>query len=249
VATRSQGFCRHWEHSRCSFSGTFEVSYGANGKFTNPRAFTGGAACNNTTFGDPLYGTRKWCETRPASTSNPTPRPGWTFCSWENTQCSFPGTLEVSYGANGTFTAPKTFTGGTACNNTTFGDLLYGTRKWCETRPVAATLAFKAQPSATVATPSADELPANTTAPAVSGPVVVGRPVRASAGVWLNKPTAFRYMWSRCNSSGRNCTTIRGARASAYTIRPADKGRTLIATVIATNAAGSAFASSASTIP
>ena len=108
-------------NTRCSFTGTLEVSYGANGTFTAPRTFTGGVDCNNTVFGDPLHGTRKWCETRAVT---PTPRPGWSFCAWEDTQCSFSGSLQVSYGANGTFTSPRTFTGGVACTNATFGDYL-----------------------------------------------------------------------------------------------------------------------------
>ena len=35
--------------------GTLEVHYGANGKFTSPRTFTGGVDCNNTVFGDPTH--------------------------------------------------------------------------------------------------------------------------------------------------------------------------------------------------
>ena len=136
-------FCA-WEGTRCSFSGTLEVSYGANGKFTAPRTFTGGVDCSNAVFGDPAPGARKWCETRPISTSTtttttsttttPTPRPGWSFCAWEGARCSFSGRLEVSYGANGKFTAPRKFTGGVDCTNAVFGDPAPGARKWCEVR-------------------------------------------------------------------------------------------------------------------
>lgn len=46
-------------------AGTFEVQYGANGTFTT-RTFAGPTtvACNNATFGDPLYGTVKNCSYR-----------------------------------------------------------------------------------------------------------------------------------------------------------------------------------------
>ena len=46
-----------------------EVHYGANGKFTSPRTFTGGVDCGNSVFGDPNVGVRKWCETRAVTTA------------------------------------------------------------------------------------------------------------------------------------------------------------------------------------
>jgi hypothetical protein len=218
------------------------VSYGANGKFTAPKAFTGGVACNNGTFGDPAPGVRKWCETRPTST--PTPQPGYTFCSWEDTQCSFSGTLQVIYGANGKFTAPKAFTGSVACNNATFGDPAPGVRKWCETKPGTTLMSVQSPTAAPAATTAA---PKNATSPEVSGVSVVGTAAKASAGTWQNSPTSFVYIWSRCDATGHNCTSIPGATAAVYNLVAADRGRTLVATVIATNASGSAFASSAPT--
>jgi Flp pilus assembly pilin Flp len=46
-------------------AGTYQVQYGANGTYTT-RTFTGPTtvACNNATFGDPLYGTVKSCSYR-----------------------------------------------------------------------------------------------------------------------------------------------------------------------------------------
>lgn len=44
----------------CKFKGTAEVSYGANGKFSK-KTLKGPVACDNKTFGDPIYGTRKAC--------------------------------------------------------------------------------------------------------------------------------------------------------------------------------------------
>jgi hypothetical protein len=55
---------------------------------------------------------------------------GYAFCAAENGTCSFSGTKNVAYGANGKF-AYKTATNGIACNNVTFGDPIAGTVKAC----------------------------------------------------------------------------------------------------------------------
>src|SRR5258706_16345383 len=61
-----------------SFSGTASVAYGANGAF-NYKTATGSIACNNATFGDPIFGTVKACyyqavssAARPVTPSVPT---------------------------------------------------------------------------------------------------------------------------------------------------------------------------------
>jgi hypothetical protein len=200
-------------------------------------------ACNNSAFGDPAAGVRKWCETRPL----PTPQPGWTFCAWENTRCAFTGTMEVHYGANGTFTSARTFTGGVDCNNSIFGDPLVGLVKWCETRPVTTTTTTTAAPTTMAAPSSTVSLPFNTNPPAISGISLVGKTVKTSDGTWLGSPTSFSYVWSRCDMNGLNCIRITGATSSSYLIAAPDQGRTLIATVIASNAAGSTFANSTPT--
>jgi hypothetical protein len=60
----------------------------------------------------------------------------WVFCANEHERCNFTGTREVRYGANGTFTAPRQFTDGVNCNNTVFGDPVFGVTKHCETGAV-----------------------------------------------------------------------------------------------------------------
>ena len=50
------------EGARCEFTGTQQVRYGANGKFTLPRTFTDGVACDNATFADPAPGVVKQCQ-------------------------------------------------------------------------------------------------------------------------------------------------------------------------------------------
>jgi chitodextrinase len=47
------------------------VRYGAKGTWTQARVFTGGVACSNEVFGDPLVGAVKRCETRAASSVQP----------------------------------------------------------------------------------------------------------------------------------------------------------------------------------
>ncbi len=63
-------------------------------------------------------------------TPPPTGPSGYTFCANEYGTCSFSGSVSVAYGANGTFFY-KTFTDGTLCNYTIFGDPLPGVTKWC----------------------------------------------------------------------------------------------------------------------
>jgi chitodextrinase len=64
----------------------------------------------------------------------PPPSSEWAFCANEGQQCTFAGTKDVRYGANGTFTAPRTFTSSVNCDNSVFGDPAVGTVKRCEYR-------------------------------------------------------------------------------------------------------------------
>jgi len=116
-------FCAS-EGGTCSFSGTQQVRYGANGSYVY-KTFTGSTACTNAVFGDPAYGVLKQCEYAAAASTN------WTFCASEDGYCSFSGTQQVRYGANGSYVY-KTLTGGTACTNAVFGDPAVGTAKHCD---------------------------------------------------------------------------------------------------------------------
>jgi len=110
----------------CAFTGTMEVRYGANGSFLS-KTLTNGTACTNAVFGDPAPGTPKQC----AIGARPTPPPmEWTFCAPEGGVCTFTGTIDVRYGANGSFFF-KTVTDGTACTNQVFGDPAPGVAKSC----------------------------------------------------------------------------------------------------------------------
>jgi len=113
------------ENGTCSFTGTMTVAFGANGKFTY-QTLTNGTACTDGVFGDPNVGTVKACYliAPPANTAT------WTSCAAENGTCSFAGTHEVAYGANGQFFY-QSLTNGTACSNGVFGDTNNGTVKSC----------------------------------------------------------------------------------------------------------------------
>ena len=68
--------------------------------------------------------------TSPAPTPPVAAAPVWTSCSVEGGTCSFSGTHQVRYGANGVY-ATKSATGAIGCNNDVFGDPVYGVVKSC----------------------------------------------------------------------------------------------------------------------
>jgi hypothetical protein len=61
----------------------------------------------------------------PAPTSN-----NWTVCAGEGQYCSFSGFRNVRYGANGAYYY-RTLNGGTFCENSLFGDPIFGVVKTC----------------------------------------------------------------------------------------------------------------------
>jgi hypothetical protein len=109
-----------------------DVAYGANGQFNYRYGVTGGIDCNNGTFGDPIPGVIKACYTKDSGDDDGPP--GYTFCSNEYERCSFSGTMDVAYGANGQFNYRYGVTGGIDCNNGTFGDPIPGVIKACYTK-------------------------------------------------------------------------------------------------------------------
>jgi hypothetical protein len=118
------------EGATCSFTGTRQVRYGANGIFVYKTA-TGSIACNNTAFGrDPLYNTAKFCAYDAGNQTLSVPATTWTNCVSEGGVCSYSGTKQVRYGANGVFFY-KTVAGPVGCNNSIFGDPLVGVPKSC----------------------------------------------------------------------------------------------------------------------
>ncbi|MBA2677413.1 MAG: alpha-L-rhamnosidase [Ktedonobacteraceae bacterium] len=113
------------ENTTCSFLGTMTVAFGANGSY-NYATETNGTACTTGAFGDPLYGTVKACYL----VTPPDAAATWSSCAAENSTCSFTGRREVAYGANGKYFYGS-FTNGTPCNNSVFGDPVSGVVKAC----------------------------------------------------------------------------------------------------------------------
>jgi hypothetical protein len=126
------------QNGLCSFSGTRQVRYGANGTYAYKSA-TGSINCSNDIFGDPVWGVVKACSYADTSSTTTTPvvtspvvtAPTWTGCSAEWGTCSFTGTRQVRYGANGIY-AYKAATGAISCTNDVFGDPVVGTVKACD---------------------------------------------------------------------------------------------------------------------
>ncbi len=109
------------ENSTCTFTGTKVVRYGAGTKW-NQGLYLNSVVCNNATFGDPIVGTFKRCQTS---------EPQWTTCAREGGTCTFTGKKFVRYGT-GTRWNHREATGQIGCNNSTFGDPAVGTGKICQ---------------------------------------------------------------------------------------------------------------------
>jgi hypothetical protein len=124
------------EGSVCSFTGTRQVRYGANNSYATLTATTS-ITCTNAVFGDPMPNVVKTCQyasntstPSPAPTPTPVPVETWTACGNEGATCTFTGTREVRYGANGVYTS-KVVAGATACTNGVFGDPIPNVVKAC----------------------------------------------------------------------------------------------------------------------
>lgn len=99
-------------------------------------------------------------------------------------------------------------------------------------------------PSAT--TLSAATPPANTAPPTIAGTAQIGQALTVDSGTWSgSSPMTYVYQWRRCSAS--QCAAIAGANDTTYTPGAADSGQTLLVTVIASNAEGSAAFDTAQT--
>ncbi len=89
--------------------------------------------------------------------------------------------------------------------------------------------------------------PRPTGLPTISGTVVPGQTLAATQGPWANSPTAYAWQWKRCDATGNNCTNISAATASTYVPGAEDAEYTLRVDGTASNAGGSATATSLQT--
>jgi hypothetical protein len=99
--------------------------------------------------------------------------------------------------------------------------------------------------SAVVTAPPPLSPPSNTALEVVSGTDTQGQFLTTTNGSWTGSPTSYGYHWQDCDSSGGNCTNIAGAASNSYTLTSGDIAHTVDVVVTATNASGSASATSA----
>ncbi len=117
-------FCAN-EHGRCAVSGTKRIRYGRDGKYLY-RISDSAVDCDSATFGDdPAPNVLKLCHVSDAL---------YTSCAVEGGTCTFPGTRDVRYGANGQWVSVMA-TGSVTCDAAAFGrDPLPNVVKTCEYR-------------------------------------------------------------------------------------------------------------------
>jgi hypothetical protein len=87
--------------------------------------------------------------------------------------------------------------------------------------------------------------PVSTSTPTITGTARRGQPLVASAGAWNPAATSYAFRWQRDTGSGY--ADISGATSSSYTPAAADLAATLRVIVTATNAFGTASATTAAT--
>jgi hypothetical protein len=115
---------------------------------------------------------------------------------------------------------------------------------------VAVAAVFVAVAYAAPSSPStALVAPVNTALPTISDTTPEsGQELTAGPGTWTgDQPIVFTYRWLRCNPGGNNCVEIPTAVDQTYRVQTADVGNTLRARVTATNASGTASATSDNT--
>ena len=107
---------------------------------------------------------------------------------------------------------------------------------------LASAVVFAAAGGATSST-----APTNSAPPTISGTTQEGATLTVDNGTWSGDgPISYTYGWLRCAAGGGSCSAIVGQTASTYVLKNVDVGTTLRAAVTATNADGSA---TATTIP
>ena len=114
------------ENQNCAYSGLMTVAYGSGTTFNFATLGSGGTACTNAVFGDPTPNVAKACYLLGPPPTFAT----WTACAAENGTCTFSGTHEVAFGANGRYFFGS-YTGSVACTTGVFGDPYFGSAKAC----------------------------------------------------------------------------------------------------------------------
>jgi hypothetical protein len=91
--------------------------------------------------------------------------------------------------------------------------------------------------------------PVNTSPPTISGTFQEGQKLVGNRGEWSGNPTDYNDFWVRCGKGGGSCANISGAHnLNGYVLKSVDIGATIRFKVVAKNADGRSFASSAPTV-
>jgi hypothetical protein len=100
--------------------------------------------------------------------------------------------------------------------------------------------------NATAIVAPAGSVPANTTAPTISGLPRNGQTLVANTGNWTNGPTKYAFEWLRCDNVGNNCRNF-GGHGQSQRLGSSEVGHAIRVTVTATNSFGASKATSAPT--
>ena len=96
--------------------------------------------------------------------------------------------------------------------------------------------------------PPPPQPPTNSAVPTITGAPKPGQTLVAAPGTWSGTaPIAFGYQWESCDRTGASCVVVSGRTTSAYRVSSSDAGSSFRVVVTASNAAGSASATSAHT--
>jgi len=88
-----------------------------------------------------------------------------------------------------------------------------------------------------------------TAAPTISGALLSGSKLTASAGQWTPSGATATYDWLRCDGDGAACTPISGACGRAYTVTTADERHRLQVRLTVTDSAGETASGTSTTDP
>ena len=86
--------------------------------------------------------------------------------------------------------------------------------------------------------------PVNTSPPVGSGSVMRTMTLTATTGTWTGTGSTYAYQWEDCNAAGQSCQAISGATGATRVLAQSDEGMSIRVIVTATNADGSATATS-----
>jgi hypothetical protein len=182
----------------------------------------------------------------PALSAAPTPtgttKQGQTLTATSGTWANAPATFAYGWErCNAAGAGCAAISGAHASSYTLTGDDAGGTiRSLVTATNVSGATTVASNPTAVII-----PLPAAVTAaPAIAGTATNLQTLAASPGSWANGPTKFAYQWEDCGASGAGCSAIAGATSATYTLAFSDVADTIRVVVTATNAGGSATATS-----